>query len=113
MSAQAARYLDASAQSLTLNGGATFMDGELRATRTVTDSFATVEVGGVADVTVYYDNQPVAHTDANGIAVVRDLRSYDVNRLSIDPLQLPLGRLQAQARRWNSGSGGRDRHSAG
>jgi outer membrane usher protein len=90
VSAQAARYLDASAQSLTLNGGATLMEGELRLTRTVTDSFATVEVGGVADITVYYDNQPVAHTDANGIAVVRDLRSYDVNRLSIDPLQLPL-----------------------
>ena len=90
VSAQAARYLDASAQNLTLQGGATFMDGELRATRTVTGSFATVEVGGVPDVTVYYDNQPVAHTDANGIAVVRDLRSYDVNRLSIDPLQLPL-----------------------
>jgi len=90
VNAQAARYLDASAQSLTLQGGATLMDGELHATRTVTDSFATVEVGGVADVTIYYDNQPVARTDERGIAVVRDLRSYDVNRLSIDPLQLPL-----------------------
>ena len=87
---QAARYLDASAQSLTLSGGTTLMDGELHATRTVTDSFATVEVGGVPDVTVYYENQPVARTDDAGIAVVRDLRSYDVNRLSIDPLQLPL-----------------------
>lgn len=86
----AARYLDQSAQSLTLRGGATFMAGELRATRTVTDSFATVDVAGIPGLTVYYDNQPVARTDDNGIAVVRDLRSYDVNRLSIDPLQLPL-----------------------
>ncbi|HEV2227582.1 MAG TPA: fimbria/pilus outer membrane usher protein [Steroidobacteraceae bacterium] len=87
---QAARYLDSSAQSLTLSGGTTLMDGEVHATRTVTDSFATVEVGGVPDVTIYYDNQPVARTDEAGLAVVRDLRSYDVNRLSIDPLQLPL-----------------------
>lgn len=86
----AARYLEESAQSLTLRGGATFMDGELRATRTVTDSFATVDVAGIPGLTVYYDNQPVARTDDSGIAVVRDLRSYDVNRLSIDPLQLPL-----------------------
>ena len=90
VSAQAARYLDSSAQSLTLNGGLTLMEGELRATRTVTDSFATVQVGGIPDITVYYDNQPVARTDDAGLAVVRDLRSYDVNRLSIDPLQLPL-----------------------
>ncbi|HLJ37362.1 MAG TPA: fimbria/pilus outer membrane usher protein [Steroidobacteraceae bacterium] len=86
----AARFEDASAQHITLSGGTTFMDGELRLARTVNDSFATVEVAGIPDVTVYYENQPVAHTDQNGIAVVRDLRSYDVNRLSIDPLQLPL-----------------------
>jgi outer membrane usher protein len=66
------------------------MDGELRLARTVTDSFATVDVAGIPGLTVYYDNHPVARTDDNGIAVVRDLRSYDVNRLSIDPLQLPL-----------------------
>jgi len=88
--AAAARLFDESAETLTLSGGSIFMDGELRAARTVNDSFATVEAGGIPDLTVYYENQPVARTDANGIAVVRDLRSYDVNRLSIDPLQLPL-----------------------
>ena len=88
--AAAARFQGASAQQLTVSGGTTWMDGELRFARTVTDSFATVEVAGIPDLTVYYENQPVARTDANGLAVVRDLRSYDVNRLSIDPLQLPL-----------------------
>jgi outer membrane usher protein len=86
----AARFLDASAQRLTLSGGGTLMDGELRAARTITDSFAAVEVGGIPGVSVFYDNQPVARTDENGIAIVRDLRSFDVNRLSVDPLQLPL-----------------------
>ncbi|HXY97171.1 MAG TPA: fimbria/pilus outer membrane usher protein [Steroidobacteraceae bacterium] len=88
--AQAARFMDESAERLTLSGGSTFMEGELHATRTITDSFATVQVAGIPDLTVYYENQPVARTDDNGLAIVRDLRSFDVNRLSIDPLQLPL-----------------------
>jgi outer membrane usher protein len=98
INAQAARYLGESAESLTLSGGATLMAGEFRATRTVTDSFATVEVGGIPGVTVYYDNHPVARTDENGIAVVRDLRSFDVNRLSVDPLDLPLDAAVANPR---------------
>jgi outer membrane usher protein len=88
--AGAARLFNESAETLTLSGGATYMAGELRAARTVNDAFATVEVAGIPDVTVYFENQPVARTDDQGLAVVRDLRSYDVNRLSIDPLQLPL-----------------------
>jgi outer membrane usher protein len=88
--AAAARFLDASAQHLTVSGGMTWMDGELRLARTVNDSFAMVDVAGIPGVTVYYDNQPVARSDDNGLALVRELRSYDVNRLSIDPLQLPL-----------------------
>jgi outer membrane usher protein len=88
--AGAARYAGQSAERLSVSGGAIFMDGELRAARTVRDSFALVDVGGVPNMTVYFDNQPVARTDDNGVAIVRDLRSYDVNRLSIDAQQLPL-----------------------
>jgi outer membrane usher protein len=88
--AGAARYAGQSAERLSLSGGAIFMDGELRAARTVRDSFALVDVGGIPNMTVYFDNQPVARTDDNGVAIVRDLRSYDVNRLSIDAQQLPL-----------------------
>ena len=86
----AARYADASAQRLAVNGGLVFMDGELRAMRTVNDSFAMVDLGGIPNVTVLFDNQPVGRTDDNGVALVPNLRSFDVNRLSIDALQLPL-----------------------
>jgi outer membrane usher protein len=86
----AARYLDTSAQRLSLSGGATLLGGEVRAVRTVNDSFAMVDVGGVPDMTVYFENQPVGRTDDKGVALVPNLRSFDVNRLSIDPLQLPL-----------------------
>jgi outer membrane usher protein len=90
LDAAAARYLDMSAQRLTVSGGATLLDGELHAVRTVTDSFAMVDAGGIPDLTVYFDNQPVARTDDQGLALVPNLRSFDVNRISIDPLQLPL-----------------------
>jgi outer membrane usher protein len=86
----AARFADQSAQNLTATGGLTFMDGEVHAARTIQDAFATVEVGGIPDVTVYLDNQPIAQTDSSGQALVPYLRSFDVNRLSINPLQLPL-----------------------
>jgi len=86
----AARYLDMSAQRLTLSGWATLIDGQLRLLRTVTDSFAMVDTEGIPDLTVYFDNQPVARTDDSGHALVPNLRSYQVNQLSIDPLQLPL-----------------------
>ncbi|MGB6605852.1 MAG: fimbria/pilus outer membrane usher protein [Steroidobacteraceae bacterium] len=90
LQATAARFADQSAQNLAATGGLTYMDGELHAARTISDSFATVEVGGIPNVTVYLDNQPIAQTDSNGQALVPYLRSFDVNRLSIDPLQLPL-----------------------
>jgi len=64
LDAAAARFADASAQRL--------------------------GVGGIPNVTVFFDNQPVGRTDDNGLALVPNLRSFDVNRLSIDPLQLPL-----------------------
>ena len=90
LDAAAARFADLSAQRLSLNGGLILMDGEVRAMRTVTDSFAMVEVGGIPNVTVSFDNQPIGRTYSNGVALVPNLRSFDVNRLSIDPLQLPL-----------------------
>src|SRR5262249_46814505 len=90
LDAGAARYADQSAQRLTVSGGLLYMAGDLRAARSVPDSFALVDVGGIPNMTVYFDNQPVARTDDSGIAVVRELRSFDVNRISLDPLQLPL-----------------------
>jgi outer membrane usher protein len=86
----AARYLDSSAQRLTVDGGLILLGGELRAIRTVYDSFAMVDVGGIPNMTVYFNNQPVGRTDDNGLALVPNVLSFQVNRVSIDPLQLPL-----------------------
>jgi outer membrane usher protein len=87
---QAAKNLDVSGQSATWSGAATLLDGELRAARSVTDSFAAVDVAGLPDIPVYVDNQLVTQTDAQGYALLHQLRPYEPNRISIDPLQLPL-----------------------
>ena len=85
-----ARTQGISGSRLVINGAATILDGDLRAVRSVTNSFAVVDVGGIADVPVYLDNQLVAHTDQHGRAVLHNLRAYEDNRISIDPQELPL-----------------------
>jgi outer membrane usher protein len=88
--ADAARFAGVSAQRMSVAGGATWLGGDLRATRAVNDSFALVDAGGIGGLTVYVDNQPVTHTDAAGQALVRNLRPYEANRIGIDATQLPI-----------------------
>jgi outer membrane usher protein len=87
---EAARYADVTAQRGMISGAATLLDGQLRASRSVTNSFASVDIGGIPNITVFVENQPVTRTDASGRALLRDLRPYEENRISIDPTELPL-----------------------
>lgn len=80
----------ATAERATLTGGFVWLGGELRATREVDDSFALVNVGGIPDVQVFLENQPVARTDEHGFALIRNLRPYEANRISVDPARLPI-----------------------
>jgi outer membrane usher protein len=56
----------------------------------VADSVAVVEIDGVAGVAVYHENRYVGRTDGNGRLLVPGLLSHRPNRLTIDPLDLPL-----------------------
>ena len=87
---QAARNSGSSGQSAYLNGALTLLDGKVGATRSVTGSFAVVDVAGLPDVPVYVENQLTTHTDANGKALLFNLRAYEANRISIAPEELPL-----------------------
>lgn len=87
---EVARNQGISGQSALWSGGATWLDGQLRPTRSVTDSFAVVDLGGIADVPVYIDHQLVTHTDSNGFALLHDLLPYQANRIDIEPTELPL-----------------------
>ncbi len=88
--AQAARNQGVSGQSLFATGAATLLDGDVRLARTVPTSFAIVEVGDVAGLPVYVDNQLVTHTNELGHALVPNLRPYEDNRISVHPEDLPL-----------------------
>jgi outer membrane usher protein len=87
---EAARNQGVSGQSALWSGGATWIGGELRTTRTVNDSFALVDLDGIPDVPVYIDHQLVTHTDAQGYAMLHQLLPYQANRIDIVPTELPL-----------------------
>jgi outer membrane usher protein len=75
---------------LQAQGALSFADNRLFASNTVTQSFAVVDTGGVGGVHVLYENRPDGVTDAKGRLLVPDLRSWDANRLSIDPGDVPI-----------------------
>jgi outer membrane usher protein len=87
---EAARNQGLEGRSAYLSGAMTFLEGQLNTTRSVNGSFAMVDVAGLANVPVYVENQLTTHTDAEGRALLYNLRPYDTNRVSIVPEDLPL-----------------------
>jgi outer membrane usher protein len=75
-----------------LRGGAqgalSYADGGLFASNTINDAFAVVDTGA-PDIRVYSENREVERTDSAGRVLVPDLRSFDLNNLSIDPADVP------------------------
>jgi outer membrane usher protein len=75
---------------LEAQGALSFADSRLFASNSVYQSFAVVDTGGVGGVRVLYENRPEGVTDASGRLLVPDLLSWDVNRISIDPADVPV-----------------------
>jgi outer membrane usher protein len=90
LEAQAARNHGVAGASLYFTGAATYLGGQFNATRAVQDSFALVDIDGLAGVPVYLDNQLITHTDEHGRALLYNLRPYEANRIDIQPEELPL-----------------------
>ena len=80
-------------------GALTFADGGLFATNTIYDSFAIVDTNGMADVHVLFENRDMGKTDSGGRLLVPELRSFDINRLAIDPTDVPADAAVALAER--------------
>jgi outer membrane usher protein len=87
---EVARNAGSDGRSAYLSGAMTYIDGRLDTTRLVNGSFAMVDLAGLADVPVYVENQLTTHTDANGKALLFNLRPYEANHISIAPEDLPL-----------------------
>lgn len=87
---QASRNGGQVGQSAQLRGAVSWLAGSWRAARSVDGSFAVVDVAGLPDVPVYLENHLVGRTDERGRAVLPNLLSYQANRITIDPMDLPL-----------------------
>jgi outer membrane usher protein len=72
------------------SGAVAMVGGQWAAMPRIDDNFAIVEVPEMTNLPVYLDNQLVAYTDDRGRAKVAGLRPYERNRISIDPVNVPL-----------------------
>jgi outer membrane usher protein len=87
---EGARNAGTSGQRVEVSGAVTLLAGQLAASRSVSESFAVIDAGGLPGVPIYVDHQRVATTDESGEALLYNLRPYEANRVGIDPLDLPI-----------------------
>jgi outer membrane usher protein len=88
--AEAAQQNGTTSTRLWATGGVVSLGSGVYFSRGIAESFAIVQVGQTADVPVYLESQLVAHTSTDGSVLVNNLRAYQSNRVSIDPLSVPL-----------------------
>ncbi len=71
-------------------GALSFADKHLFASNTVQDSFAIVDTDGMASVRVLQENRYAGTSNRSGHLLVPDLRSFDINHLSIAVENIPV-----------------------
>jgi outer membrane usher protein len=74
--------LDAAGAVATLGGGVFLSD-------TIGDAFAVVDAGA-PNIAVLSENQPIGTTGSHGMLLVPNLQSFEKNKISIDPSNLPV-----------------------
>jgi outer membrane usher protein len=72
------------------SGGVAFVGTDTFLSRRVDSSFAVVTVPGYEGVQVYRDNQAVARTNDDGVALISRLRPYEINSVRIESTDLPM-----------------------
>lgn len=71
-------------------GSLAILDRQMFFARQLGESFAVVQLPGFANVRIYAENQPVARTNAEGVALLPRLRPYQRNAIRFEPTDLPL-----------------------
>lgn len=72
------------------NGAITYLDRGLYLSPQVQGSFALAEIPELANTPIYYNNQLVGKTNANGNIIIPNLQPYTDNKITINPVQIPL-----------------------
>lgn len=80
-----------------LRGSIATMGGGVFLSNWIDDGFAVVKAGAPG-VEVLHDNRPAGVTDARGMLLVPTLRSYQKNKITIDPSNLPVDAQVARTR---------------
>ena len=80
---------DGNAFRATVGGSIGTFAGHNFATRRIGSSFALVETG-IEGIDLTVQNQPAARTDAAGVAVLPFIQAYNLNRVQVDPTNLPI-----------------------
>lgn len=75
--------------TMQLDGALVAADGGVFLANRIDDAFAIAKVGA-PDVDVLFENRIVARTNGSGNALITGLRSYQSNRIAIDPRRLPV-----------------------
>jgi outer membrane usher protein len=70
-------------------GAVSYMDGALFRSNTIYDSFAIVDTSPMARVHVMQENRNVGSTGPSGRLLVPDMRSFDLNKITIEPTDIP------------------------
>jgi outer membrane usher protein len=71
-------------------GSVSTLDGGVFASDRIDDSFAVVDTNGAEGVHVLNENRDAGTTDSSGQLLLPYLRSYEINHISIDPLDVPV-----------------------
>ncbi|MBC3918404.1 fimbrial biogenesis outer membrane usher protein [Undibacterium sp. CY18W] len=77
-------------QRANVRGAVVWADRSFFLSNWVDDSFAIVDTNGISDVPVFAENRKVGRTDQRGKLLIPDLRSYELNKISLDLTELPL-----------------------
>jgi len=78
------------ATRLDMSGGVAMLGKEVFLSRRIDQSFAVARIPDFPGVRILADNQPSGRTDAQGNALIPQLRAYDINLISIDQRDIPL-----------------------
>jgi len=70
-------------------GALSFVDRSIFASNAIYDSFAVVDTGPMPHVHVLQENRDVGRTNSSGRLLVPDMRSFDVNHITIEPTDIP------------------------
>ena len=75
--------------SAEFDGSLAYLGGGIHAANRIDDAFAVVDTG-VPNVDVLYENRRVGKTDSRGQLLIPELRSFQRNKIEIDPRGLPV-----------------------